>query len=236
MTVPRGWTDAQLVKLEEMYRAGKSASQIGKMVDKSRSAVIGMIHRRLRGVVPVDPPRALISARMAAALSQAQPSKWTLLTRDERIQALADGIARGRTNAEMAEAFGASVAAVASYRRDHSIAIAAVLPSPIRPRVEPRKRYDRFLTEIRSDWPQPAEPECTAPLPSNGGVRFLDRRADQCARLLPRDGRSIFEALVCGRPTKGETSSWCAACAPALLRAPTKSETADVRKVAKVAA
>jgi len=84
--------------------------------------------------------------------------------------------------------------------------------------------------------PRPIKTAATPePVQEPDGVRFLDRRHDQCARLLPREpGSSILGAMVCGQPVRGE-SSWCPACAAVLTRTETRNEKFDLRKMEKAA-
>ncbi len=52
--VQRGWTDKRVDRLKEMWSSGASATEIGKVLDISRNAVIGKIHRLGLGPNPND--------------------------------------------------------------------------------------------------------------------------------------------------------------------------------------
>lgn len=45
------WTDEKKARVQELYRAGNSASQIGKKMGASRNAVIGVLCRMRNGKI-----------------------------------------------------------------------------------------------------------------------------------------------------------------------------------------
>lgn len=194
------WSRSELASPEQMWGDGASAEVIAVALGVTRSAVCGKVHRmglpkrRTRTVKPRI--RKPVAARAETAASVVVG--WTSAEIDE----LRARRAAGATYPEIAAAIGRTPFAVRFKARSlglsrsaTEILAEAAAAREARLAAAPARRRREDLTD-------PGDPaEAMA-------VRFLDRRADQCAAILDPT-TPILARLVCGSPISGATS-WCA--------------------------
>lgn len=186
------WSDATIERLRAGIVAGESYGEIAKAIGCSRSAAIGKANRL-----------GLVGGRAAA------PIRIPLITAPwsaDEDRKVADGIAAGKSIRTLAAELGRGPAA--TKKRVGTLGLSrpasAPKPKPAATAAKPGQSGGAMrLARPRRD----VVVDTGAPDPT-GHVRFMDRRAFQCAWIVDAEA-PIIERMVCGASTSGLTS-WCA--------------------------
>lgn len=191
------WTDDALATLRRMLRAGETYSAIAAAIGVSRNAVIGKASRLGLSGSAARAPDGSVAASVTGERRTGTVKAWTA----DEVDTLRT-LAFRQTAAQIGVALGRSAGAIRAKADSLGIVLR---PGERRPpgtggRKATARPASTALVAVAEVAPAEAVPA--------GGVRFLDRRAFQCAAIV--DGAApILERMVCGRRVSGATA-WCA--------------------------